>query len=249
MAPLFRVYIYQLRKDECVFQITLDHLVADGWSFGLPIEELGTILETGGAEAVWNVTEHPAGQEPDNFGYVHRQREWLAEPGGGKQFAYWREALAEDYPALDLPADAPVGRAIWELPAERPLGVALEDLTDREAAQLLALLHERLVRAGLMPRRSMPDALAGTVRTFETALGTGYQPKSKYPGPVRLALLPDPRLDDETNGQQFAEAIRGWRDWAPNLEVWRGPGNHITALTPPCDSAGRLGAHRAAVSR
>ncbi len=122
---------------------------------------------------------------------------------------------------------------IWELTAERPLGVALEDLAGRDAGQQLALLHERLVQAGLMPPRSMPDALAGTARTFETAIRTGYQPKSKYPGPVRLVLLPDPRLDDETNRKQFAEAVGGWRDWAQDLEEWRGPGNHMTALKPP----------------
>ncbi len=67
---------------------------------------------------------------------------------------------------------------LLELAAERPFGIKLEDLAEREAAPQLELLHAHLVLAGLMPRRSSPDALTGTLRTFEAALRIGYEPGS-----------------------------------------------------------------------
>ena len=71
------------------------------------------------------------------------------------------------------------------------------------------------------------------LRTFEAALRTSYRPEAVYPGRVHLLLLPDIGLDDEAQETQFAECLRGWRKWASDLDVWRRPGNHMTALKPP----------------
>jgi arthrofactin-type cyclic lipopeptide synthetase C len=122
---------------------------------------------------------------------------------------------------------------IWELAADRSLDVDIEQLTALDTAQRLAALHPSLVRAGLMPHRSNPEALAGMVRTFEAALRTSYRPQAVYPGHVRLLLLRDIGLDDEAQERQFADCVSAWRTWAPDLDVWHGPGNHMTALKPP----------------
>jgi len=122
---------------------------------------------------------------------------------------------------------------IWEMAAERSLCITREALEALDAAEQLSLLHERLVRAGLMPPRSRSDALIGTTRTFAAALRTSYVPETVYPGPVSLVLLANSRLDSIAQEQQFVKSTDGWRSWAPNLEVWRGPSNHMTALMLP----------------
>jgi arthrofactin-type cyclic lipopeptide synthetase C len=122
---------------------------------------------------------------------------------------------------------------MWELAAERPLDIHPDVLAAPITDLQMALLHERLVSAGLMPSRSRPEALAGVVRTFEAALRTGYQPGIVYPGPTGLVLLHATAPNKMNSEQLFAASISGWQNWAPNLEVWRGPGNHMTALKLP----------------
>jgi thioesterase domain-containing protein len=122
---------------------------------------------------------------------------------------------------------------IWELASERPLGIVEEDIAKLNADEQLALLHERLVQVGLMPARSRPEALPGVLRTFGTAVRTTYQPNAVYIGPIRLVLLTDSRLEGAANERQFAKVACGWETWAPNLDVWHGPGNHMTALKLP----------------
>jgi arthrofactin-type cyclic lipopeptide synthetase C len=123
---------------------------------------------------------------------------------------------------------------IWEMAAERPLGISQQALEACETAEdRLLMLHGRLVSVGLMPLRSRPDALTGPIRAFAAAVRCGFRPKALYPEPVNLILLADSRLDDEAQRHRSEEITAGWRCWAPKLEVWRGPGNHMTALKSP----------------
>ena len=69
--------------------------------------------------------------------------------------------------------------------------------------------------------------------TFAAALRTSYKPEEPYPGPVRMALVNDPKLDDEANRRQYEKNIEGWRHWAPGVMPWHGPGNHMTILKSP----------------
>jgi thioesterase domain-containing protein len=122
---------------------------------------------------------------------------------------------------------------VFEQVAERPLGIGPEEAASLDEAGRLGLLHERLVRLGLMPRRSNPGLLRGPFRTFATCLRTHYTPAGIYPDAVRLVLLADPACDEATNRRQFEETVRGWRRWAPGLVFSTGAGNHMTALKSP----------------
>jgi hypothetical protein len=44
-APLMRACMYQGEQDETVLMLAFDHLVIDGWSFWLVLQELGQLLE------------------------------------------------------------------------------------------------------------------------------------------------------------------------------------------------------------
>jgi thioesterase domain-containing protein len=120
-----------------------------------------------------------------------------------------------------------------ELAVERSMQVAAADLEARGQAEELTLLHDNLVRFGLLPGRSKADVLRGPLRTFATCLRTTYRPLAQYLGPVRLVLLDHPRGDQETNQRQAEQMTDGWRQFAPDLIAVRGPGNHMTALKPP----------------
>ncbi len=122
---------------------------------------------------------------------------------------------------------------IYEQVAGCQLEITSSDLESCDAAAQGELIHERLVAIGLLPRRSEPEILGGPLRTFAACLRTHYQPDKVYPELVRLVLLDDPKLDEETNWNQHGQRVAGWRRWAPNLSFWHGPGNHMSALRPP----------------
>jgi arthrofactin-type cyclic lipopeptide synthetase C len=122
---------------------------------------------------------------------------------------------------------------VFEQVAERPLEIGPEEAASVDEAGRLGLLHERLVRLGLMPRRSDPELLRGPFRTFATCLRTPYTPAGIYPDALRLVLLADPACDEATNRRQFEEIVQGWKRWAPGLVFSTGAGNHMTALKSP----------------
>ncbi|MEX5624504.1 hypothetical protein ABFV62_30730, partial [Pseudomonas syringae] len=75
----------------------------------------------------------------------------------------------------------------------------------------LQQLHAGMVRNGLLPARSTPRVLDGTVRTFATALRTVYRPTQAYTGPVGLVLVDDPGLDALGNAREHAAMREGWQ--------------------------------------
>jgi thioesterase domain-containing protein len=122
---------------------------------------------------------------------------------------------------------------VMELAAEKKLGIQSAELESEDETGRLRLLHEGLLRVGLLPARSAPDTLRGAVRAFGATLRTSYRPRQPYTAPLRLALARDPRHDDQTNEREHHNILVGWRKWAPDIECWYGPGNHFTLLKAP----------------
>jgi arthrofactin-type cyclic lipopeptide synthetase C len=122
---------------------------------------------------------------------------------------------------------------IWEMTADCSMGIDSKMLEPLSPKDQLSLLHEHAIRVGLVPRRTRSDMLVGTIRTLAAALRTYYHPETTCTQPVNLILLADSKLDSQAQEHQFIQTAAGWRRWAPTLEVWRGPGNHMTALKPP----------------
>jgi thioesterase domain-containing protein len=130
---------------------------------------------------------------------------------------------------------------VFELALDRPLGVTRDDLESRSEAAQMKLLHQCLVTERCMPARSRPDVLRGPLRTFARSLRTHFRPAKSYPGPIRLVLADDPKLDEVDNRLQQEHVEEGWKRWAPNLVSTRTPGNHMTVLKPPhVDALARL---------
>ena len=102
-GPLVRGVLYLGRTGEKILLLVFHHLVLDGWSFWILLEELAHLYT---AES----TGVPAGlQEPAAvFGdFVRYQQEMVRGPRGERMWRYWESELGGEAPALNLPLDHP----------------------------------------------------------------------------------------------------------------------------------------------
>ncbi|QVM89273.1 amino acid adenylation domain-containing protein [Pseudomonas entomophila] len=120
-----------------------------------------------------------------------------------------------------------------QLSTGKSLGIAAEAFAEADDQAQMNQLHGAMVRVGLLPSRSTPQALAGVVRTFASALRTVYRPQARFDGLARLVLVTDPALDAAGNQREHRAMEEGWRQLMPTLEVWQGPGNHFSILKVP----------------
>jgi amino acid adenylation domain-containing protein len=102
-GPLLRAVLFRLSDQEHVLLLVLHHIVSDGWSMGVLIQEMAALYDAFSAGRPSPLAE-PAVQYAD---YAAWQRRWLAGDVLAAQLAYWREALAGVPPLLDLPTDRP----------------------------------------------------------------------------------------------------------------------------------------------
>lgn len=102
-GPLFRARLLKLDEGEHLLVITLHHIAADGWSFGVLLRELGVHYE---AFAAGRPTPLP--ELPLQYGdFAAWQRERLRGEALARQLEYWKEAHAGELPVLAFPTDHP----------------------------------------------------------------------------------------------------------------------------------------------
>ncbi|MGH7620694.1 MAG: alpha/beta fold hydrolase, partial [Gemmatimonadaceae bacterium] len=123
--------------------------------------------------------------------------------------------------------------AALELSAEKSLEISADDAARLKHPEQIVLLHERLVRVGLVSARSDPAMLLGPYHAYAACRRAAYTPRTAYDGLVRLVLVDDPTADAAENARRHAETVAAWRRWAPRVEYVHGPGNHMTAMRAP----------------
>ncbi len=101
-APLLRVTILQLDAAEYVLLLNLHHIIADGWSIGVLVRELGGLYTAFVKGELSPLPELPL-QYAD---FTEWQRQWLQGEVLSTQLAYWRQQLG-NLPVLNLPTDKP----------------------------------------------------------------------------------------------------------------------------------------------
>jgi amino acid adenylation domain-containing protein len=136
-GPLLRVALVRLSADEHVLLLTLHHIVSDGWSTGVLVQELTTLYEGYSAGQPVRLAELPV-QYAD---FAVWQREQIQGDVLEEQLSYWRQELA-GLPHLEFPD----GRSHLALSTTRsatvPFGVsrestaALKGLSRREGVTL-----------------------------------------------------------------------------------------------------------------
>ncbi|WP_035057026.1 non-ribosomal peptide synthetase [Andreprevotia chitinilytica] len=102
-GPLLRTALLRLSEDEHILLLTMHHIVTDGWSMGILIDELAR-----------SYAAHAAGHAPalppltmQYADFARWQKQWLASGVLNKQLDYWTRQLAGVPTLLTLPTDRP----------------------------------------------------------------------------------------------------------------------------------------------
>ncbi|SDZ66221.1 non-ribosomal peptide synthetase [Pseudomonas sp. NFIX28] len=102
-GPLLRVCLLGLGEQEHVMLLTLHHIVSDGWSMGVLIQEF---LQAYDAFSQGRAPALPA--LPIQYSdYALWQRRWLEAGEQERQLRYWQDKLGDEHPVLKLPTDHP----------------------------------------------------------------------------------------------------------------------------------------------
>jgi len=102
-GPLLRAALYQAEPGRSLLVLAMHHIVSDGWSVQVLLEELVAQYRA----AVLNEPLTLAALPVQYADYAAWQREWLEAGEQEQQLAYWRETLGNTHPLLALPTDAP----------------------------------------------------------------------------------------------------------------------------------------------
>ncbi|WP_414157498.1 amino acid adenylation domain-containing protein [Pseudomonas sp. BNK-15] len=102
-GPLLRIRLLQLAEQDHVLLLTLHHIVADGWSMNVLIDEFSRCYDACAAGTQPQLPALPI-QYVD---YALWQRRWLEAGELERQLAYWQATLGEEQPVLELPLDRP----------------------------------------------------------------------------------------------------------------------------------------------
>ncbi|MGE5341221.1 MAG: non-ribosomal peptide synthetase [Candidatus Omnitrophota bacterium] len=134
--------LLKISEDDVALAVNIHHIVLDGWSKGLMLNELIALYEAF-HDGRPSPLEEPRIQYTD---YVFWHQEWIKVKIVDTQLAYWKGVLTGAPPVLELPTDyprpvVPAGKGSWE-PFFLSLSTyqALEALARQENATLFMLL-------------------------------------------------------------------------------------------------------------
>ncbi|PBP34915.1 non-ribosomal peptide synthetase, partial [Pseudomonas syringae] len=102
-GPLLRAHLFRLADDEHVLVVSMHHIVSDGWSMDVMIQEFVHCYQAYCEGRELALPELPL-QYAD---YAIWQRSWLEAGEGARQLDYWRNQLGEEQPLLDAAPDFP----------------------------------------------------------------------------------------------------------------------------------------------
>ncbi|MBN1666966.1 MAG: amino acid adenylation domain-containing protein [Anaerolineales bacterium] len=141
--PLIRLVLFQLCPQEHVLLLVMHHIISDGWSISLVLNEL--LQHYAGFLAG---KSHGAPALPVQYAdYARWQQDWQTSQAYQHRLQYWRERLARRYQAVEIPADFArplmqtfkAARLSFNLNHE--LTEALDQLAHRSQVSLFMLLQ------------------------------------------------------------------------------------------------------------
>jgi len=205
-GPLLRTVLVRLHAEEHLLVLTVHHVVSDGWSLGILIQELAALYPAFSARRPSPLAELSL-QYRD---FALWQRQELTGEALAAQLAFWRAQLAGAPPVLELPGRRPrrirAGGATRWLRFPVSLARDLRSLGRREGATLFmtllagftALLHrytgqDDLVLGTPVANRTRPE-IEGLIGFFVNTLVvrtdlSGAPPFRELLGRVRHGAL------------------------------------------------------------
>ena len=141
-GPLLRVKLLQVAPDDHVLVLVLHHIVSDGWSMQVMVDELVQLYVAYSQGQDLHLPDLPI-QYPD---YALWQRSWMEAGEKERQLGYWCERLGGEQPVLELPLDHPrpavqsYRGARLDIGLDAALVTGLKALAQREGVTLFMLL-------------------------------------------------------------------------------------------------------------
>ncbi|MGW1892945.1 condensation domain-containing protein [Streptomyces sp. NPDC002004] len=141
-GPLIRVALLRISDEDHVLLVNIHHIVSDGWSLGVLVNELVTLYSS-------FARDEPSSLPPLDHQYVdfaQWQRRWLEGEVFDEQLQYWRRKLAGLPPLLELPTDRPrpdkqnICNAVHRFVVPPELSARLDALGRGEGATLFMVL-------------------------------------------------------------------------------------------------------------
>ncbi|MEH2367576.1 amino acid adenylation domain-containing protein [Nostoc sp.] len=101
--PLLRIKLLRLSDAEHLLIITIHHLVCDGWSVDVFLQELTKLYA-----AFCHDRPSPLPDLPIQYAdFAHWQQQWVARPAFVSDLNYWKQQLGNSKLLLQLPSDRP----------------------------------------------------------------------------------------------------------------------------------------------
>ncbi|MFN6485608.1 amino acid adenylation domain-containing protein, partial [Nostoc sp. DedQUE02] len=162
-SPLIRACVVKLKEVEHALILTIHHIVFDGWSMGVLMQELATIYS-----ALCNNLSPELPELPIQYAdFAIWQRQWLQKEVLQTQLDYWKQQLKDAPTLLELPTDRPrpaiqtYRGAIQNAELSIELSEALANLSRQEGATLFMTLFCAYVTL-LYRYTGQSDILVGT---------------------------------------------------------------------------------------
>jgi hypothetical protein len=93
-GPLLRARLIRLTDDEHIAVLVMHHIISDGWSMGVFVQELTTLYE-----AFVQGQDSPLPPLRIQYAdYAWWQRQWLEGEDYQRQLAFWREQMTPPHP-------------------------------------------------------------------------------------------------------------------------------------------------------
>jgi glutamate-1-semialdehyde-2,1-aminomutase len=139
---LLRVTVLLVSATEQILLLTMHHIVSDGWSIGVLIEEIATLYSA----FIQGNTSPLLELEIQYVDFAVWQREWLQGDTLQQQINYWQQQLAGAPALLELPTDRPrppvqtFNGADYESTISAHVAESLDRLTQQEGVTLFMTL-------------------------------------------------------------------------------------------------------------
>ena len=141
-APLLRAKLLHLTDSNWLLLLSTHHIIFDGWSMGIFIQELATLYQ-----AFCTSKPSPLSEQSVQYAdFASWQRQWLQGEVLETQLAYWKKQLGGNLPVLNLPTDRPRSAvqtfqgAVHKFTIPKAITEEIAQLSQREGVTLFMTL-------------------------------------------------------------------------------------------------------------
>ncbi|MBE9081417.1 hypothetical protein IQ278_04575 [Tolypothrix sp. LEGE 11397] len=141
-TPLLRAQLLCLTDNQHLLVLTMHHIISDGWSVGVLIQELATVYQ-----ALKESKPSPLPELPIQYAdFAYWQKQWLQQEVLKTHLDYWKQQLNNTTPLLQLPTDRPRPSVQTfrgkkhNLTLPQNLSAAVKDLSHKEGVTVFMIL-------------------------------------------------------------------------------------------------------------